>query len=168
MLKVIGLKIMGSGWSITFGVKRLVRWGKASRNIHFGKEFPQKGFKLALYVGRGVFRHVLFQGFHFGIYGGMHGVIDGGNIGIDFSQFLLGCGDIKWQGIEVCFKVLIAGMVHGERGTQEGGRWVRIENGLREKGIMMIRAKMGIQWDRSQIRGLRGGRDHRKKKDEKW
>jgi hypothetical protein len=36
----------------------------------------------------------LFHFFHFGIYVKMHVGIDGGNIGIDLSHFLLGCGGI--------------------------------------------------------------------------
>jgi len=46
-------------------------------------------------VGGEVLSHVLFQGFHFGTYGGIHGGIYGGNIGLDLSQFLLGCGEIR-------------------------------------------------------------------------
>jgi hypothetical protein len=36
-----------------------------------------------------------FQGFHFGVYGGIHEGIDDGNIDIELSQFLLGGGEIR-------------------------------------------------------------------------
>jgi hypothetical protein len=48
------------------------------------KRWNKKGFKLAFHVGREALCHVLFQIFYFGVYGGMHGGIDDGNIGIDF------------------------------------------------------------------------------------
>jgi hypothetical protein len=45
------------------------------------------------HVGREVLCHVPFQGFHFDIYGEIHGRSDGGNIGIDLFQLLLGHGE---------------------------------------------------------------------------
>jgi hypothetical protein len=57
----MGLKIMGIGGSFTIGVKRWVRGGKVSDNIHLGTHQGSKGFKLG--------REVMLQGFHFFIYG---------------------------------------------------------------------------------------------------
>jgi hypothetical protein len=87
MLKVMGMKSMGIQGSFTFGVKRWVRGGKVSNNIHLGADLMNEGFKLG--------REVLFQGFHFCVYGGMHFVIEGGNIGTELSHFLLGLNEIK-------------------------------------------------------------------------
>jgi hypothetical protein len=50
---------------------------------------------MAFHVGKEVLHHILFQVFHFGVYGGMHVGIDGGNIGIDFPHFLLGRREIR-------------------------------------------------------------------------
>jgi hypothetical protein len=50
----------------------------------------------------------------------MHIFIDGGNIGIELSHFLLGLCEIRVQGIEVSFQVLATGMGHDEKGTEKG------------------------------------------------
>jgi hypothetical protein len=53
-------------------------------------------------------------------YGGMHIFIDGGNIGTELSHFLLGLYEIRLQGIEVSFQVLVTGMGHDDDGTEKG------------------------------------------------
>jgi hypothetical protein len=50
----------------------------------------------------------------------MHGFIDGGNIGIELSHFLLGLCEIRLQCIEMSFQVLAMGMSHDDEGTKEG------------------------------------------------
>jgi hypothetical protein len=108
---------------------------------------------------------VLFHVFHFSLYGGINGGIDGIHIGIDLFQFLMGPGGLSGQGIEVIFKFLIAGFDHGEGKQQEWGWWVCIEKGLLVKGTTMIGAKRGIQWNRWERRVLeRVGGCMRKKK----
>jgi len=52
---------------------------------------------------------------------------------------------------------------HGERGAQERFGWVHIEKGLQVKDITMINKERGIQWGRSQIRGVGGSQYHREK-----
>jgi hypothetical protein len=52
----------------------------------------------------------------------MHVLIDGGNIGIELSHFLLGLCEIRFQGIEASFQVLATGMGHDDEGTKNG--WV--------------------------------------------
>jgi hypothetical protein len=89
----MGLKILGIGGSFTFRVQRWVRGGKVSSDIQLGTDLASEGFKLG--------REVMFQGFHFCVYGGMHVFIDGGNIGTELSHFLLGLCEIRGQGIEV-------------------------------------------------------------------
>jgi hypothetical protein len=108
-------------------------------------------------------REVLFQVFHFGVYGGMHVGIDGGNIGIDFrtSFWVMEKSDDKVLRCDSRSWLWVWAMVKGGTGK---GVWVHTEKGLWVKGIMMIRVKRGIQWGRSQIRGSEGGRDHREKK----
>lgn len=66
----------------TFRVQRWVRGGKVSSDIQLGVDLASEGGKLG--------REVLFQVFHFCIYGGMHVFIDGGNIGNELSHFMLG------------------------------------------------------------------------------
>jgi hypothetical protein len=44
----------------------------------------------------------------------MHFFIDGENIGIDLSHFLLGFCEIRVQGIEASFQVLAMGMGHDD------------------------------------------------------
>jgi hypothetical protein len=63
-------------------------------------------------------REVMFDGFHFCVYGGKHVFIDGGNIGTVFPHFLLGLCESRGQGIEVGFQVLAIGVGH-----DEGGKW---------------------------------------------
>jgi hypothetical protein len=64
--------------------------------------------------------NVFFEFLDYGGDGGMHVFIDGGNIGIELSHFLLGFCGIRVQGIEVSFQVLAMGMGHNEEGTQKG------------------------------------------------
>jgi hypothetical protein len=64
---------------------------------------------------------VLFDVLHFGVDGGMHFFIDGGNIGTELSHFLLGLCEIRVQGIEVSFQVLATGVGHDEEGKQGMG-----------------------------------------------
>ena len=59
---------------------------------------------------------VMFDGFDFGVYGGMHVFIDGGNIGTELPHFLLGLYESRGQGIEVGFYVLAMGVGHDEEG----------------------------------------------------
>jgi hypothetical protein len=56
----------------------------------------------------------------------------------------------------VVFKVLVVGVGHGERETQEWGGWVCTEKGLLVKGTTTISAKRGIQWNRWEIRVSEG------------
>jgi hypothetical protein len=44
----------------------------------------------------------------------MHFLIDGENIGIDFSHILLGFCEIRVQGIEASFQVLATAMGHDD------------------------------------------------------
>jgi hypothetical protein len=150
----MGLKRLGIGGSFTFGVKRWFRGGKVSSNIHLGANLANEGFKLG--------REVMFQGFHFFIYGGMHVVIDGGNIDTELPHFLLGLCEIKGQVLRWASRswLWVWAMMKGE--TRKG-RVGPHKNGLWVKGIMMIRVMRGIQWGKSQIRGLKRGRVHKKK-----
>jgi hypothetical protein len=50
----------------------------------------------------------------------MHVFIDGGNIGIELSHFLLGLCEIRLQGIEVSFQFLATGMSHDDECTEKG------------------------------------------------
>jgi hypothetical protein len=52
----------------------------------------------------------------------MHVFIDGGNIGMELSHFLLGLYEIRLQGIEASFHVLAMGMGHDDEGIKKG--WV--------------------------------------------
>ena len=52
--------------------------------------------------------------------GGMHFLIDGDNIGTELSHFLLGFCEIRLQGIEASFQVLVMGMGHDDEGTRKG------------------------------------------------
>jgi hypothetical protein len=71
-----------------------------------------EGFKLG--------SKVLFKVLHFGVDGGMHAFIDGGNIGTELSHFFLGFCEIRVQGIEASFQVLATGVGHDEEGTRKG------------------------------------------------
>jgi hypothetical protein len=88
-------------------VKRRVRGGKISRDIQLGADHYIEGCKLG--------REVLFDGFHFGIYGGMHVFIDFGKIGTELPHFLLGLCEIRGQGIEASFQVLVTCVGHAKK-----------------------------------------------------
>ena len=49
--------------------------------------------------------------------GGIHLLIDGGNIGTELSHFLLGFCEIRVQGSEASFQVLVTGLGHDDDGT---------------------------------------------------
>ena len=53
---------------------------------------------------------VFFEFLDWGDDGGMDVFIDGGNIGTELSHFLLGLCEIRLQGIEESFQVLVMGM----------------------------------------------------------
>jgi len=95
MLKVMGLKRVGIRGSFTFGVQRWVKGGKVYKNIQLGTDHVSEGCKVG--------REVMFDGFHFYIYGRMHVLIDGGNIGTELPHFLLGLCESRGQGIEAGF-----------------------------------------------------------------
>jgi hypothetical protein len=68
-------------------------------------------------MGRKVLFVVLFEVLYFGVDGGMHVFIDGGNIGTDLSHFLLGFCEIRVQGIEASFQFLAMVVGHDEEET---------------------------------------------------
>jgi hypothetical protein len=115
MLKVMGLKILGIRGDFTFVLQRWVRGGKICRDMQIGADHRSEGFKLGI-EGFKLGSEVLFDGFYFGINGGMEFFIDGGNIGNELSHFLLGLGEIRVQGIEASFQVLSTGVGHDEEG----------------------------------------------------
>jgi hypothetical protein len=133
----MGLKSLGIRRSFTLRVQRWVRGGNIYRDIQLGTYRVSEGCKLG--------SDVMFDGFHFFIYRGMHVFIDGGNIGTELPHFLLGLCGSRGQGIEAGFQVLATGVGHDEEGKG---------NGLWVKGIMTIRAMRGIQWGKAQIRVL--------------
>jgi hypothetical protein len=47
----------------------------------------------------------------------MHLLIDGGSIGTELLHFLLGFCEIRVQGSEVSFQVLVTGLGHDDDGT---------------------------------------------------
>jgi hypothetical protein len=96
-------------------VQRWVRGGKICRDIQLGADHCSEGCKLGS-EGCKLGSEVLFDGFHFGIDGGMHVFIDGGKIGTELPHFLLGLCEIRGQGIEVSFQVLAMGVGHDEEG----------------------------------------------------
>ena len=108
MLKVMGLKSLGIRGSFTLRVKRWVIGRKICKDIQLGTYRASEGCKLG--------SKVLFDVFHFNIYGGMHVFIDGGNIGIELSHFLLGLCEIRVQVIEASFQVLAMCVGHDEEG----------------------------------------------------
>ena len=112
MLKVMGLKSLGIRGSFTFRVQMWVRGGNISRDIHLGTDHVSEGCNLG--------SEVLVDGFHFGMYGGMHVCIDGGKIGTELPHFLLGLCEIRGQGIEESFQVLAMNVGHDEEGKQKG------------------------------------------------
>jgi hypothetical protein len=108
----MGLKRLGIRGSFTFGVQRWVRGGKICRDIHLCVYHCSEGCKLG--------SEVLFDGFHFGVYGGMHVFIDGGKIDIELPHFMFNLCEIRGQGIEERFQVLATGVGHDEEGKQKG------------------------------------------------
>jgi hypothetical protein len=108
----MGMKSMGIGGSFTFRVQRWIRRGKVCRDIQLGADHVSEGCKLG--------SEVLFDGFHFFIYGGMHVFIDGSNIGIELPHFLLGLCESRGQGIEAGFQVLATSVGHDEEGKWKG------------------------------------------------
>jgi hypothetical protein len=117
----MGLKSLGIGGSFTFGVQRWVRGGKVCRDIQLGTDHASEGCKLG--------REVMFDGFHFCIYGGMHVFIDGGNIGTELSHFLWVSVKVRGQGIEAGFQVLATGVGH-----DEGGKWKGMGGTTQKRG----------------------------------
>jgi hypothetical protein len=77
-----------------------------------GGKLGIEGFKLG--------SEVLFDFLHFGVDGGMHFFIDGGNINTELSHFLLGFSEIRVQGIESRFQVLAMSVGHDEEGKRQG------------------------------------------------
>ena len=73
-------------------------------------------------LGSNVLFEAFFEFLNWGDDGGMHVFIDGGNIGIELSHFLLGLCEIRLQGIEASFQVFAMGMGHDDEGTEKG--WV--------------------------------------------
>jgi hypothetical protein len=111
----MGLKSLGFRGSFTFGVQRWVKGGNIYKDIQLGTDhcserwnLGSEGFKLG--------SKVLFDGFHFGVDGGMHVFIEGGKIGTEFPYFLLGLCEIRVQGIEESFQVLATYLGHDEEG----------------------------------------------------
>jgi hypothetical protein len=66
--------------------------------------------------------------------GGLHGCIDGDNIGTELFHFLLGLCEIRLQGIEASFQVLATGMGHDDEGTEMGrvGSKILLKNDMYE------------------------------------
>ena len=64
---------------------------------------------------------VLFDFLHWGL----HGCIDGDNIGTKLFHFLLGLGETILQGIEAIFQVLDTGMGNEDEGIEKG--WVGLK-----------------------------------------
>jgi len=88
-------------------------WGRGRvicRDIQFGAEYRKEWFKLG--------GEVLFDFSHWGLHGG----IDGGNIGTELFHFLLGLNETELQGVEASFQVLATSMGHEDGGTEKG--WV--------------------------------------------
>ena len=84
--------------------------------MHLGTDHHNEGFKLGIKV----LFEVLFEVLSFGVDGGMHVFIDGGNIGTELSHLLLGLCEIRLQGIEASFQVLATSMGHDDEGTRKG------------------------------------------------
>jgi hypothetical protein len=115
----MGMKSLRIRGSFTFKVKRWVRGGKICRDIHLGADHCSEGCKLGS-EGFKLGSEVLFDGFHFGIDGGMHAFIEVGKIGTDLPHLLFGLCEIRVQRIEVSFQVLTTGVGHDEEGKQKG------------------------------------------------
>jgi hypothetical protein len=88
-------------------------------DMKLGADHHSEGGKLGI-KGFNMGSEVLFDVLHFGIDGGMHAFIDGGNIGIELSHFLLGFCEIRVQEIQVSFQVLATGVGHDEDGKLKG------------------------------------------------
>ena len=77
--------------------------------MQLGVEHQKDRFKLG--------GQVLFDSLHWGL----HGCIDGGNIGTELFHFFLGLSETRLQGIEASFQVLAMGMGHDDEGIENGG-----------------------------------------------
>ena len=84
--------------------------------MQLGADHRSDRFKL----GSNILFEVFFEFLDGGRDGGMHVCIDGGNIGIELSHFLLGLCEIRLQSIEVSFQVLATSMGHEDGGTEKG------------------------------------------------
>ena len=62
--------------------------------MHLGADHRSEGDKLGI-EGFKMGSKVLFEVLYFGVDGGMHVFINGGNIGTDLSHFLLGFCEIR-------------------------------------------------------------------------
>ena len=76
--------------------------------MQFGAEFQKDLFKLG--------GEVLFDFLHWGLHGG----IDGCNIGTKLFHFLLGFNETRLQGVEASFQVLATSMGHEDEETEKG------------------------------------------------
>ena len=76
--------------------------------MQFGAECGKDRFKLG--------GEVLFDFLHWGL----HGCIDGGNIGTELFHFLLCLNETILQGVEASFQVLAMSMGHEDEGTEKG------------------------------------------------
>jgi hypothetical protein len=115
------MKNMGIGVRFTFGVQSWVRGGKVSIDIHLDTDHASEGLKLG--------REVLFHGFHFYIYGGLHVFIDGGNIGTKLPHSLLGLYKVEDNELKWASKswLLVWAMMKGEKRNVRVGphrKWV--------------------------------------------
>ena len=77
-------------------------------DIHLSANHVSEGCKLG--------SEVLFDGFHFVIYGGMYVFIDGGKIGTKLPHFFLGLCETRGHSIEARFQVFATGVGHDEEG----------------------------------------------------
>jgi hypothetical protein len=87
--------------------------------MQLGADHRSEGDKLVI-EGFKLGSEVLFHVLHFGVDGGMHVFVDGGNIGTELSHFLLSFCEIRVQGIEASFQVLAMGVGHDEEGKRQG------------------------------------------------
>jgi hypothetical protein len=108
----MGMKSQGIRGSFNFEVKRWVIGGNIYSNIYLGVDRASEGCKMG--------SEVLFDGFHFSVYGEMHFFIDGGKIGTELPHFVFGLCEITGQEIEASFQFLATGVGHDEEGKQKG------------------------------------------------
>jgi hypothetical protein len=101
--------------SFTFGLQRWVRGGNICRDMHLGVDHRSEGGKLGI-EGFKMGSEFLFDVFNFGVDGGMHVFLYGGNIGTELSHFLMGLYEIRVQGIEASFQFLATSVGHYEEG----------------------------------------------------